>query len=424
VISKPELFALCRERLKNIGGERRHALFVPGRLEFLGKHTDYCGGRSIVCAIEQGIALIATARSDPVVHIIDATGANESCEFRIDPDLTPPVGHWSNYPMTVVRRVARNFPSGLRGADIAFASNLPRAAGLSSSSALIIGFFLVLDAVNDLRSRCEYQENVGSTMDLAAYLATIENGQSFRSLAGDRGVGTLGGCQDHTAILCSRPGFLSQYRFCPTRHERDLSLPPDFVFAIAVSGVVAEKTRQAMESYNRVSTLVSEILALWRSKTGRSDPTLADAIGSAPDAIDRLRQMLQVEARHAVDRFDQFVIENDQIIPAAGDAMVRGDWNALGHWVDQSQQQAERGLKNQVPETIALAQSARQLSAIAASALGAGFGGSVWALLPRASALEFLSNWKESYLRRFPHRADLCQFFLTQAGPAASVVKD
>ena len=25
------------------------ALFVPGRVEFLGKHTDYCGGQSLVC---------------------------------------------------------------------------------------------------------------------------------------------------------------------------------------------------------------------------------------------------------------------------------------------------------------------------------------------------------------------------------------
>ena len=63
------------------------------------------------------------------------------------------MGHWSNYPMTVARRLARNFPGLARGADIAFLSTLPRAAGLSTSSALVTATYLVLDAVNDLSAR-------------------------------------------------------------------------------------------------------------------------------------------------------------------------------------------------------------------------------------------------------------------------------
>ena len=30
------------------------AFFVPGRIECLGKHTDYAGGRSLICAVELG----------------------------------------------------------------------------------------------------------------------------------------------------------------------------------------------------------------------------------------------------------------------------------------------------------------------------------------------------------------------------------
>ena len=36
---------------------------VPGRIEFLGKHTDYAGGRSLVCATERGITLHVTPRA-------------------------------------------------------------------------------------------------------------------------------------------------------------------------------------------------------------------------------------------------------------------------------------------------------------------------------------------------------------------------
>jgi len=36
-------------------------IFVPGRIEVLGKHTDYAGGRSLVCATERGFRFIPAA---------------------------------------------------------------------------------------------------------------------------------------------------------------------------------------------------------------------------------------------------------------------------------------------------------------------------------------------------------------------------
>ncbi|MDN5600141.1 MAG: galactokinase, partial [Brachybacterium sp.] len=56
-------------------------------------------------------------------------------------------------------------------------------------------------------------------------------------------------------------------------------------------------------------------------------------------------------------------------------------------------------LRNQVPQTIALARSAEELGARTASAFGAGFGGSVWALVPTADAEGFAAAWRERYLR-------------------------
>ena len=70
-------------------------------------------------------------RHDSLVRIFDAQDGRRA-EFPIGPDLAPPVGQWSNYPMTVAKRLARNFAGVRTGADIAFYSNLPRAAGLST----------------------------------------------------------------------------------------------------------------------------------------------------------------------------------------------------------------------------------------------------------------------------------------------------
>ena len=46
-------------------------LRVPGRLEVFGKHTDYGGGRSLVCAVPRGITMTADQTTDGRVVIVD-----------------------------------------------------------------------------------------------------------------------------------------------------------------------------------------------------------------------------------------------------------------------------------------------------------------------------------------------------------------
>jgi len=414
--------ALCESGLADETAAK--AFFVPGRIEVLGKHTDYAGGRSIVAAVEKGFCIVAAQREDNIVHILDGA-ASSKIEFEITEKLSPVIGHWSNYPMTVARRLIRNFPVPLKGADIAFISDLPQAAGLSSSSAMIVGFFLVFSALNDLQSQKQYRSNIHSPEDLAAYLGTVENGQAFGSLGGDKGVGTFGGSEDHTAILCCRAGSLSQYSYCPVRFEQAIDLHPNYIFAIASCGVVAEKTGSAMMKYNRVSQLILAMLDIWNNSTGRKDTNLADVIASDLSASNLLRELLK-KSKHErfksdelIQRFEHFLAENEQIIPAASEALAKGDFERFGHNVHTSQESAEKLLGNQIPETAFLARCANELGAIAASAFGAGFGGSVWALIRKENSEQFPANWSRSYAKEFPASALKAQFLLTQPGPGA-----
>jgi galactokinase len=382
--------------------------FVPGRVEFFGKHTDYAGGRSLVCAIERGITLHATPRTDSQMRIADA-GSGEQARFDISPTLPRPAGRWTAYPMTVARRLARDFPRRWHGVDIEFTSNLPRDAGLSSSSVLIVAFYVALADANDLAP-------FGAPEDLAGYLGAVESGAGFGNLAGDHGVGTTGGSEDHVAILCSRPDELGQYAFCPVRHERQVALPRDCLFVVAVSGVAAPKTGAAREQYNRASRQVGALLDLWRLTTGRQAPSLAEALRSAPSAGDDMRALVAKEPALR-DRLEQFLAESEEIVPAAGDCLVRRDLDALGRLADRSQALAERCLGNQVAETIFLARTARELGAAAASAFGAGFGGSVWALVGQEASEDFRQRWAKAYRDAFPGHAEQAVFFLTRAGP-------
>lgn len=421
--AKAELFARSDKALEPTdAGAPRRAFFVPGRIEVLGKHTDYAGGRTMVAAAERGFCLVVAPRRDGQIHVRDAA-RRQTAVFDLDPELSPRVRHWSNYPMTVARRLARNFPGALEGADIALASDLPSAAGMSSSSAMMVATFLALADVNRLEERPEYRDNIADLTDLAGYLGTVENGQTFGSLVGDRGVGTFGGSEDHTAILNARPGYVSQYRYCPVRFERAIPIPSGYVFAIASSGVAAEKTGAAMEKYNRASRLVSKMTELWRQATGRDDLHLADALASGADAVGRLMHVAQeaepAEADALLTRLEHFIAENEQILPAAGDALAGGDLARFGALVDQSQLAAEQLLGNQVRETVELASMARAAGAAASSAFGAGFGGSVWALIEQTAAERFLTEWSERYRRRFPEHSGRAVFFTTAAGPAA-----
>jgi galactokinase len=430
--AKQSLFQVAEERLRQIPGAA-HAMqvawFVPGRVEVCGKHTDYAGGRSLLAAVEKGFCVVARSRQDPEVNLCDAK-SGEQASLHLSADPGPQQFRWPRYARTVIRRIARNFPSVRLGTDIAFGSDLPPAAGLSSSSALIIAIFLALSEANSLELFPEYSANIHSSADLAAYLAAIESGQRFGALQGDEGVGTTGGSEDHTAILWSVQRELAQYSFCPTRKEKAIAFPPGCIFAIAASGIAAEKTGAALERYNRTAASAHAIVNLWRRATGRTDATLAAAHHSSPGAPAQLRSLLignsiaGFSAKELLDRYDQFAQESDIVVPATGDAFARKDWRALGRLMDHSQAAAEKLLGNQVPETVALARMARASGALAASSFGAGFGGSVWALVSRDSADDFLRNWLRRYRAQFPEAAAHSVFFLTGAGPAALRLED
>lgn len=396
--------------------------FVPGRVEFAGKHTDYAGGRTLVCAIERGICLVARPRGDAQI-VMRSMDAGLEAQFTFDPDAEPARGDWSNYGVTVARRIARDFPAARTGADIVFAGDLRRASGMSSSSALVVGVFSALAEINALSQSDFFRNFIQSRDDLAAYLGALECGAAFGTSARHRGVGTLGGSEDHIAILCSRAGFLRQYSYCPIRFEREVRLPENYSLVVGVSGVEADKTGRALEAYNRASFAARKILELWRAATGRDDASVATALASSHDAAERMREILsksnepELPSSVLQNRLAQFIEESNEIVPRVCEALARCDLERVGVLMDRSQHLAETCLGNQTPETIELARSARSLGAAAASAFGAGFGGSVWALVASAKADEFREAWAQRYRERFPARAATSEFLVTGAGP-------
>ena len=399
--------------------------FVPGRVEVLGKHTDYAGGHSLLFALDRGFVTISALNGTETFRIVENDPTFGACEFALSPELEPTVGHWSNYPMTTAARVVQNF-GRLQGVDMAFDCDLPVCGGMSGSSALMIATFYALARPNGLFEHERFRRNIQRDIDLAMYLACVENGQTFQELVGRQGVGTFGGSEDHTEILNAKAGMLSIFRFCPTLHKADLMVPDDLGAVIAHSGVKAEKTREAMEQYNLVSRRAQLVVACYNRQYGTNYTLMRELIEENRPLEEMIRRVEKAaltypEPMEGLDlpgRFRQFYEEDQRIIPDVAKAFILPSFEELGALIDRSHRLSNRYLWNIVPEVDFLQQTARALGAVAASGFGAGFGGSVYALVRRGTEEAFMASWRSRYGSKFPARQAGSHFFST--GPSAS----
>jgi galactokinase len=381
-----------------------HAWWVPGRLEVFGTHTDYAGGRTLIAAVPRGFAFAAAARDDRTVRILDArTGEGVTIRASGPPET---LSGWRRYCAVVVQRLSRNFADEQFGADVMFASDLPRASGMSSSSALIVGLATALVRVTGLDRRASWKAAIGGPLDAAAYYACLESGMPFGALDGDAGVGTHGGSEDHVAMLCGEPGSLLECSFVPARPIGRVQMPRGWQFVIMSSGVASEKGGGAQAAYNGLARGAAVLLDLW-NRSNRPAPSLGAALGEGAVAVEQLRAII----RHSsVDGWPRDVLEarlthfirEDARVPDAVAAFRAADAVRLRALSEASQADAETLLGNQIPETAALPRLALMSGAFASRSFGAGFGGSVWALVERDAAAAFAVRWLAAYRAGYP----------------------
>ena len=401
--------------------------YIPGRIEFLGKHTDYAGGQSLTCAVQRAFCMVA-ARSEDAGLSLEDQGSGSSVFIPYKEESQAPPLNWAVYPRAVVRRYVLNFGIPETGVSISFNSDIPRASGMSSSSAFVVGLWLCMAGLTRVDELPVFRKNVSTPTDLSEFLGCVENGARYRDLDGDDGVGTQGGAQDHTAILCSRASELGYFGYRPLKRLGRVALPEDLSFVIASSGVHANKTAGARQDYNDAVGLARRAAEIWQTKNSNHSGLLEHVVRS-PEYSPGLFQRLVEEAESdfgiqtaILDRTRQYVQETQVIIPSAIEALASEDYGRLESLISESQKSADEGLGNQVPETRFLVDAALQSGAIASSAFGAGFGGSVYALVRKKKANAVLKKWIAAYGTRFANRLRKACFFTDATGPGAFVL--
>ena len=225
----------------------------PGRLNVMGRHVDHQGGHCNLMTISFETMCLAAPRDDDKITL---THCNENIfgyrEFHISQlvadlpwddwdtlissnklkKMIQEYGvDWSNYIQAAVLRLQKQFPNiPLRGMDMIISGNVPMAAGLSSSSSLLIGTAEAVVAINHLNVRPAQLVNL------------CGEGEWF--------VGTRGGSADHAAVKLGQRGGVVKVKFFDFGIVENIPFPEGYSMIVCDSGIKARKSSNAKDQFN------------------------------------------------------------------------------------------------------------------------------------------------------------------------------
>jgi N-acetylgalactosamine kinase len=140
-------------------------------------------------------------------------------------------GDWGHYIKAAILRLQHGFQDvKIRGVNIALCGNVPIAAGLSSSSTIVVATLQAALALN------------GFELSSQQFIDLCGEGEWF--------VGSRGGAGDHAAIYLGQRGKIAQVGYLPFRVSRIIDAPREYQVIIANSHIQATKSSTAKHTFN------------------------------------------------------------------------------------------------------------------------------------------------------------------------------
>jgi galactokinase len=382
---------------------------APGRVNLIGEHTDYNGLPVLPFAIDREIRLAAAPRDDGRVAVATASERFPPRDYALAPRIAPGrAGDWANYHRAGAQGLIDALGGAVRGGDFLVEGDVPPGAGLSSSSALVVGSMLALLAVSgrDLPRHA-----------LAELAATAE-----------RYVGTHSGGMDQAVCLLAQPGHALRIDFFPLR-TRPVPIPPGAAFVVCHSLVEAQKSGAARDAYNQRVRQGGLACRIFDRLLGGGPPlaNLGELRRRVPDR--RLHEWVAhfTAAEPPPDpvlvRRVRHVLSEAERVDAAEQALAQGDWRHLGALMDASHASCRDDYEISCDQLEALVAAARAAGALGARLTGAGFGGCTINLVRAGEAERFVARMEETFYRGRPEAAAREHCFVVLPSGGASVTE-
>jgi galactokinase len=340
----------------------------PGRVNLIGDHTDYHDGFVLPIAIQSAIVLEGSSRSDRLVNV-QSDSLHASVSIDMDA-LELHATQWARYFQAAIGVLKQHhlLPGG---ANVAIGGDLAIGSGLSSSSALVVGFIALVAALYHLPLQQQ---------DLALM------GRDAEHL-----YGTTGGIMDQFIISHARVGhaLLLDTRALAYQYIR---MPDNFVLVIANTNVphsqitspFALRRQEAEASLSILQTAQPGLRAL-RDVSPRLLDEQAAQILAAPRG-----NVLWRRARHVVG-------ENLRVLAVAS-ALLLGDMGLVGDLMIASHKSLRDDYEVSSPELDAMMEAALDSpGCLGARMTGGGFGGSTVNLVYGSVVNEFCASLAQRY---------------------------
>jgi galactokinase len=372
---------------------------APGRVNLIGEHIDYCGLSVLPMAVQRNVRMVFQSRTDREVRLVNRDPGFGPCTFVLSESIaSAPAGDWANYARAAAQALIPRFPD-LRGIDAQVESDLPIAAGLSSSSALVVATALAILHANGV--------SVGPP-DLIDLMDLLSRGERY--------VGTAGGGMDQSIILGAQSGCASRIDFHPLRLT-PTAVPADWQFIVAWSMVHAEKSGAAREEYNARPRQADEARRLVAARLGHPEDTSYSALLAAAPVATLLERAGTTLSGVLAKRFRHVVTEGARVHQAEA-AMARRDLALFGRLLDDSHQSLRDDYEVSHADLDHLVELAREAGAAGARLTGAGFGGSIVALCPAERAPHVMTALRERFYAPRGAAADVGRYMFA-AEPSA-----
>jgi galactokinase len=120
----------------------------PGRINFIGEHTDYNNGFVLPTAIDKKIYFKFRKNNSTSTASIFSENFNKKLTVNLF-NVQPSKNHWENYILGVLFEI-QQITDNVKGFDCVFKSDIPIGSGISSSAALECGFAFGLNELFQL----------------------------------------------------------------------------------------------------------------------------------------------------------------------------------------------------------------------------------------------------------------------------------